>query len=79
MQYTGLHDRNGVEICEDDLFESNGFIAVIKFRNGGYFLDWIGKKLFGSHDDLYRNAGEGKVIGNVWEHPELLEVSHAEN
>lgn len=72
QQYTGLKDRNGKEIWEEDVFDCENGRGIVKYRNGGYYLDWIGPKLFGSRSDLYHNAHEGEVIGNIHQNPELL-------
>lgn len=95
-QHTGLKDKNGKEIYEedivefDDVFEDeygevcDGFNrAVVKFENGENtltnFLD-ENSQTFESVED--RNTSfktliesiEAKVIGNIYENPELLEA-----
>ena len=72
MQYTGLKDRNGKEIYEGDildygygkfevLYHKGSFkIRKLKFENGNvHLLEDC------SFDDI-------KVIGNIYENPELL-------
>ena len=79
MQYTGLKDKNGREIYEGDVYAHNvqdyvaghpretNFIKPVTFEMGAF---WVGDMLL---IDAIENDSESKVIGNIYENPELLE------
>lgn len=76
MQSTGLTDKNGKEIFEGDIIDStDGFLTgVIEFKVGlGMFVSELVE--YNSFERLCNVASSRKIIGNIWEHPELAEVS----
>lgn len=76
MQSTGLRDKNGKEIFEGDIIDSEDGIlsGVVEFRPDlGMFVSTLIK--YNNFERLCNVARSRKIIGNIWEHPELAEVS----
>ncbi|PZO95554.1 MAG: hypothetical protein DI617_03430 [Streptococcus pyogenes] len=81
MQSTGLKDKNGVEIFENDIIRfdngPDGFLNQVIFDK--QFCAFKFKSLDNRWDDTYfSNFGEDtlrnlEVIGNIYENPDLLE------
>lgn len=87
-QYTGLTDKNGKKIWENDILH-NGNYFVVKWNAPCARFDIVLNNLYNipigkwepmicdwKNNDFkeYRKAVDYEVIGNIFDNPELLEV-----
>ena len=74
MQYTGLEDKNGVEIYEGDILLSDtGEIYSVEFFNGGFNAVHKDRKLSDIYPIWeYMDIFLCESVGNIYENRELL-------
>ncbi len=66
-EYTGSKDKNGTEVYEGGIVRFQGAPAVIRWKDGGFFVgDWTPGAIGECHNRC-------EVIGDIYDDPELLE------
>lgn len=79
-RFTGLTDCNGVKIFEGDIVRYGDTIHRVVFeqRNGTAYFGLV----YSAYETLpfghYQDLKQIEVIGNIYDNPELLEVSNDE-
>ncbi len=75
MQYTGIQDKAGKDIFEGDIVQIRpGMCFIVKFKEAELCLfgipedDYVTKSL-----SMIKYYTHYEVIGNIYEHPKLLE------
>ncbi|CEF50676.1 hypothetical protein I6H59_02255 [Lactococcus garvieae] len=80
MQSTGVYDKHGIEIFKGDIvkiiYDGKLFTGVVVYDLGEADFKATNNREDYGNNFQYLTVGESiEVIGNVHQHPELLEVS----
>ncbi len=67
MQYTGIKDKNGIKVFEDDIVSEGGLIGLVSYSNEYAKFEYTTPTI---QVGLYGFFGE--IIGNIHENPGLL-------
>jgi len=70
-QFTGLADKNGVRIFENDIISDGVVNYIIEFYNSAWFKRFV--RTQDSHSRLHYNANYLEVIGNIFKNADLME------
>lgn len=81
MQSTGLHDKNGKEVFVGDIIKcTRGCLheVYIEKEYGGTYIGGMPAIYLKGIREGYAWTGDEKIIGNVYQNPELLEATEWE-
>lgn len=80
MKSTGLKDKNGKEIFEGDILKSSKYITSVFYERGAYCVKFrrTPNTTVTMNVISFIEKYKTKVIGNIYENPELLEVENGE-
>lgn len=73
MQFTGMKDKDGKELYEEDIIQGHHFKSIIEWddKKGGWIMNAIGSPV--KYSLTQERASEFEKIGNIYQNPKLLQ------
>jgi uncharacterized phage protein (TIGR01671 family) len=72
-QYTGLTDKNGKKIYENDIVQIGCYKGIVEYEYGSFVIKWSNAKFLRNDIGYWTRLNGFYIVGNVYDNPELLE------
>lgn len=72
-QYTGLTDKNGKKIYENDIVQIGLYKGTVEYEYASFVIKWINAKFLRNDIGYWARLNDFYTVGNVYDNPELLE------
>lgn len=72
-QYTGLTNKNGKKIFENDIVQVGWYNGTVEYEDGCFVIKWNNIKFLRKDLGYWANLDGFQTIGNIYDNPELLE------
>jgi uncharacterized phage protein (TIGR01671 family) len=72
-QYTGLTEKNGKKIFENDIVQVGWYNGTVEYEDGCFVIKWNNIKFLRKDLGYWANLDGFQTIGNIYDNPELLE------
>ena len=72
-QYTGLTNKNGKKIFENDIVQVGWYNGTVEYEDGCFVIKWNNIKFLRKDLGYWANSDGFQTIGNIYDNPELLE------